>query len=256
MHRLQIRLSPTLRNRLHSATTPSTTNASSSSWTSKYLYLVPYPLVLLFLPPDLAVTPDRTHTRTHSSTRVGGEMVQVDLRTPALNPTGFGAGRGRNAAGRGLGLGSRLFGRSVGGAGLTPAPAPGSRGGSSRGSGQGQEADDPLSTLLLRGIGRGSGLNPASNSTNANANANANGSRSRGRSGTSGTGTGTGTAPPRPTTTTTGNPTPAGATATATSGRVITRGGRRWGRTGSQRSTNTLPLYSEDVGEEDVVLIR
>ena len=248
MHRLQIRLSPTLRNRLHSATTPSTTNASSSSWTSKYLYLVPYPLVLLFLPPDLAVTPDRTHTRTHSSTRVGGEMVQVDLRTPALNPTGFGAGRGRNAAGRGLGLGSRLFGRSVGGAGLTPAPAPGSRGGSSRGSGQGQEADDPLSTLLLRGIGRGSGLNPASSSTNANAN----GSRSRGRSGTSGSGT----APPRPTTTTTGNPTPAGATATATSGRVITRGGRRWGRTGSQRSTNTLPLYSEDVGEEDVVLIR
>lgn len=67
---------------------------------------------------------------------------------------------------------------------------------------------------------------------------------------------------PRPT-----NPRPAGtstpapatttpATATPRTGRVITRGGRRWGRTGSQRSTQTLPLYEEDAGEEDVVLIR
>lgn len=40
-----------------------------------------------------------------------------------------------------------------------------------------------------------------------------------------------------------------------TTDRVVTRGGRRWGRTGSQRSTQTLPLYSEDVGDEDVVLI-
>lgn len=54
---------------------------------------------------------------------------------------------------------------------------------------------------------------------------------------------------------------PAGSSSTATtnaaasSTRVATRGGRRWGRTGSQRSTQTLPLYSEDVGDEDVVLI-
>ncbi|KAJ9122388.1 hypothetical protein QFC22_001810 [Naganishia vaughanmartiniae] len=43
--------------------------------------------------------------------------------------------------------------------------------------------------------------------------------------------------------------------ATSSTTRVATRGGRRWGRTGSQRSTQTLPLYSEDVGDEDVVLI-
>ncbi|KAJ9100536.1 hypothetical protein QFC21_003579 [Naganishia friedmannii] len=45
------------------------------------------------------------------------------------------------------------------------------------------------------------------------------------------------------------------ATPATSSTRVATRGGRRWGRTGSQRSTQTLPLYSEDVGDEDVVLI-
>lgn len=32
--------------------------------------------------------------------------------------------------------------------------------------------------------------------------------------------------------------------------------GRRGRRTASQRSTHSLPLYSEDAGEEDVVLIR
>ncbi|GHJ87195.1 hypothetical protein NliqN6_3597 [Naganishia liquefaciens] len=47
----------------------------------------------------------------------------------------------------------------------------------------------------------------------------------------------------------------AGSATNAQSTRVITRGGRRWGRTGSQRSTQTLPLYTEDVGDEDVVLI-
>ena len=159
-------------------------------------------------------------------------MVQVDLRTPGLGSGGLGGGRG---------LGGRLFGRS--GMGMGGDVTGGS--GGTRGPRQG--GDDPLSTLLLRGIERGSGLPPSASTTSTS------NTRSRGRSGTA--------ASVRPTTTTsttTGSTNNNAATTTtpAASGRVITRGGRRWGRTGSQRSTRTLPLYSEDVGEEDVVLIR